>query len=85
MTLIAIGNAGVEFGATEIFRDISLTIAPGDRWAVCAGRWLQSYEAGIEAPVILAATHQAALAIVPAEALEACAADVPDDASDLLG
>jgi uncharacterized protein (DUF2237 family) len=60
-------------------------LTPGDRWAVCAGRWLQSYEAGIEAPVILAATHQAALAIVPAEALEACAADVPDDASDLLG
>ena len=34
MTLISIGNAGVEFGATEIFRDVSMTIAPGDRWAV---------------------------------------------------
>jgi ATP-binding cassette subfamily F protein 3 len=34
MTLISIGNAGVEFGATEIFRDVSITIAPGDRWAV---------------------------------------------------
>lgn len=34
MTLISIGNVGVEFGATEIFRDITLTIAPGDRWAV---------------------------------------------------
>jgi ATP-binding cassette subfamily F protein 3 len=34
MTLISIGNAGVDFGAAEIFRDISLTIAAGDRWAV---------------------------------------------------
>ncbi len=34
MTLISIGNVGVEFGATEIFRDVTMTIAPGDRWAV---------------------------------------------------
>ena len=58
-------------------------LKPGDRWGVCAGRWLQSYEAGIEAPVVLAATNEAALSIVPREALEACAADVPDDISAL--
>jgi ATP-binding cassette subfamily F protein 3 len=34
MTLISIGSAGVDFGAAEIFRDISITIAAGDRWAV---------------------------------------------------
>lgn len=34
MTLISLGNAGVDFGATEIFRDISFTVAAGDRWAV---------------------------------------------------
>ena len=34
MTLISMGNVGVEFGATEIFRDISFTVAPGDRWAI---------------------------------------------------
>ncbi len=34
MTLLAIGNAGMEFGASEIFRDITFTIAAGDRWAV---------------------------------------------------
>ena len=34
MTLISIGNARVDFGATEIFRDISLTVGAGDRWAV---------------------------------------------------
>lgn len=54
-------------------------LRPGDRWGVCAARWLQSYEAGVEAPVILLATNEAALEIVPNEALEACAADAPDD------
>jgi len=34
MTLISIGSAVVEFGASEIFRDVSLTIAAQDRWAV---------------------------------------------------
>ena len=34
MTLVSLGNVGVDFGATEIFRDISFTVAAGDRWAV---------------------------------------------------
>jgi ATP-binding cassette subfamily F protein 3 len=34
MTLFSIGNAGVDFGASEIFRDITFTVAAGDRWAV---------------------------------------------------
>ena len=34
MTLLAVGNAGVDFGASEIFRDITFTIADGDRWAI---------------------------------------------------
>jgi uncharacterized protein len=59
-------------------------LAPGDRWAVCAGRWLQSHEAGITAPVVLRATNEAALATVPIEALAACAADAPDDISELF-
>ena len=59
-------------------------LKPGDRWGVCAGRWLQSYEAGIEAPVVLKATNEAALEHVPLEAMQACAADVPDDPGDLL-
>lgn len=59
-------------------------LRPGDRWGVCAGRWLQSYEAGVAAPVVLSATNEAALAIVPRAALESCAADIPDDPSTLL-
>jgi uncharacterized protein len=58
-------------------------LRPGDRWCVCAARWLQSYSAGISTPVILASTHEAALRIVPREALLACAADVPDDIATL--
>ncbi len=34
MTLLSIGNASVSFGATEIFRDVSMTIADRDRWAL---------------------------------------------------
>jgi uncharacterized protein (DUF2237 family) len=60
-------------------------LKPGDRWAVCAGRWLQSFEAGVKAPVVLKATNEAALDIVPREALVECAADVPDDPGSLLG
>ena len=48
---------------------LSLGLKPGDRWCVCASRWLQAYEAGFAPPVILEATHQAALKIVPLEAL----------------
>lgn len=59
-------------------------LQPGDRWGVCAGRWLQSYEAGVKAPVVMRATNIAALDHVPLDALDECAADAPDDASSLL-
>ena len=60
-------------------------LAPGDRWAVCASRWFESYAAGVKAPVALRATNIAALDDVPLDALVECAADAPDDASSLLG
>jgi len=34
MTQISIGNAGVEFGATTLFTDVTLTISAGERWGV---------------------------------------------------
>jgi uncharacterized protein (DUF2237 family) len=58
-------------------------LVPGDRWAVCAARWFQSYAAGVQAPVVLRATNIAALDVVPEDALVACAADAPDDPSAL--
>lgn len=60
-------------------------LRPGDRWAVCAGRWLQSFDAGVKAPVVLGATNEAALDVVPRESLEECAVDVPDDPGALSG
>lgn len=56
---------------------------PGDRWCVVAARWLQAYEAGVAAPVVLAATNARALDVVPLEALQASAVDVPADPSSL--
>lgn len=44
---------------------------PGDRWCLCAARWLEAYEAGFAPPVNLAATHRAALEIVPLDVLRA--------------
>jgi uncharacterized protein (DUF2237 family) len=59
-------------------------LVPGDRWAVCADRWLQAYTDGVKAPVVLRATNIAALDHVPLDALVECAADAPDDPSSLL-
>ena len=44
-------------------------LAPGDRWCVCAARWLEAFHAGAAAPVMLGATHRRALDVVPIEAL----------------
>ena len=43
---------------------------PGDRWCVCAERWLEAYAAGAAPPVVLSATDARALDIVPLEALQ---------------
>jgi hypothetical protein len=58
-------------------------LRPGDRWCVVAARWLQAYQAGAAAGVVLAATDARALEIVPMEALRQNAVDVPDDISGL--
>jgi len=58
-------------------------LRPGDRWCVVAVRWLASYEAGVAAPVVLAATHERAAEIIPVEALDENAVDVPPDLSAL--
>lgn len=36
----------------------------GDRWCVCAARWLEASEAGYAPPVILESTHQQCLDII---------------------
>jgi uncharacterized protein (DUF2237 family) len=44
-------------------------LKPGDRWCVCAARWMQAFEAGVAPPVHLEATHERALDHVPLAAL----------------
>lgn len=44
-------------------------LKPGDRWCLCAARWLEAYQAGVAPPVVLEATHEAALRTIPLELL----------------
>lgn len=53
-------------------------LVPGDRWCVTAHNWLRAYEDGVAAPVVLAATNERALDIVPVEALQQHGVDVPE-------
>lgn len=32
-------------------------LRPGDRWCLCADRWVEALAAGVAPPVVLAATH----------------------------
>ena len=58
-------------------------LVPGDRWCVTAANWARAYDAGVAAPVVLAATNEAVLKIVPLPALREHAIDVPADPSSL--
>jgi uncharacterized protein (DUF2237 family) len=44
-------------------------LKPGDRWCLCASRWLDAYRAGVAPPVVLSCTNEKATRIVPLEAL----------------
>lgn len=44
-------------------------LRPGDRWCLCAARWLEAYRAGVAPLVVLEACHDKALDIVPLAAL----------------
>jgi hypothetical protein len=39
----------------------------GDRWCLCLSRWVESYDAGMAPHVVLEATHESALDMVPLE------------------
>ena len=45
-------------------------LKPGDRWCVCAARWLECVEAGAAAPIALSATHERTLEVVPLAVLQ---------------
>lgn len=42
----------------------------GDKWCLCAYRWLEAYKAGKAPPVILKSTNKAVLKIVPLAVLK---------------
>ena len=45
-------------------------LKPGDRWCLCARRWVQALEAGVAPPVVLESTHSSVLKFVTLEQLE---------------
>ncbi|MCU0760246.1 MAG: DUF2237 domain-containing protein [Steroidobacteraceae bacterium] len=51
-------------------------LKPGDRWCLCAARWLEAFEAGRAPRVHLKATHRRALEIVELARLRAHAIDL---------
>lgn len=48
----------------------------GDRWCLCAVRWLEAYEHNMAPRVYLAGTHQRATEIIPLDLLKEFAADL---------
>ena len=50
-------------------------LKPGDRWCLCAARWEEARRAGFAPPVLLEATHVAALQVVELAHLKAHALD----------
>ncbi|TCS65965.1 hypothetical protein EDD52_103387 [Primorskyibacter sedentarius] len=50
-------------------------LKPGDRWCLCAGRFLQAHDEGCAPRVHLEATHLRALDIIPLRVLEAHSTD----------
>jgi uncharacterized protein (DUF2237 family) len=50
-------------------------LQPGDRWCLCAPRWKEALDAGAAPRLVLQATHEETLAIVPLGVLKDHAAD----------
>ena len=48
----------------------------GDRWCLCAARWLEAYEAGSAPTIIARATHKRALEIIPIEVIKEFSLDI---------
>jgi len=50
-------------------------LMPGDRWCLCADRWVEALEAGVAPPVVLEATHAQVLEWVGLDELRRHAVD----------
>lgn len=51
-------------------------LKPGDRWCLCAQRWLEAYKQNMAPRVHLTRTHQKAIEIIPFELLKSHAVDL---------
>ncbi|MGE0613686.1 MAG: DUF2237 family protein [Hyphomicrobiales bacterium] len=51
-------------------------LKPGDRWCLCAERWKEALDAGMQPRVVLAATHEATLDVVDLDDLKRAALDL---------
>ncbi len=51
-------------------------LKPGDRWCLCAARWVEAYESETAPRVWLTRTHKRALEIVPLQVLREFAIDL---------
>jgi hypothetical protein len=60
-------------------------LKPGDRWCLCASRWLEAMKAGFAPPVILEATHERTLEIIGLDDLEAFATSIPTEETSPTG
>ena len=58
-------------------------LKPGDRWCVTIHNWLRAHEANVGSFVVLAATHESAVEVVPLDVLKKYAVDVPADPGSL--
>nr|WP_290805017.1 DUF2237 domain-containing protein [Aquidulcibacter sp.] len=50
-------------------------LKPGDQWCVCLTRWKDALDAGCAPPIMLEATHEEALVVVPLKTLKAYGAE----------
>jgi uncharacterized protein (DUF2237 family) len=55
----------------------------GDRWCLCAARWVQAYQAGKAPQVLLESTHEKTLSYAPLDILRQYAID-KDSSDDIL-
>ena len=51
-------------------------LKPGDQWCLCAARWKEALDAGAAPRVVLAATHEETLAMLPLAELKRHAVDL---------
>lgn len=51
-------------------------VQPGQRWCLCASRWMEAEELGMAPKIALTSTHKRALEIIPLELLKQYAIDL---------